>query len=182
MSAPPLPDADDATRRVLAARAERFARPAAESDDVAGRDAVVVRAGGQRAALDVGIVAEILPPAPATSLPGAGGLVGIRNLRGEALPLADLGNVLGTGSPSPPLDRFVVVLAAHEPLGLLVDGVDGIVTLADDDVRPPHADSVADSSPVVGVAPDALVVLDGQRILRHPGLTTSSDRDTQGVD
>lgn len=86
----------------------------------------------------ISAVREIRGWIPATPLPHAPPFVcGVVNLRGTVLPIIDLGARLGHG-PTEPTDRHAIIVAEAEDklVGLLVDGVNGILTVRDEDVHP----------------------------------------------
>lgn len=163
---------------VLAARAAALAQPLEAADRRADdRIAVLVSVSGQRVAIAADDVAEVLVPSPLTRLPGAGRLIGVRNVRGRLVPIALLADLLGVASSRPPSDAWTVVLAdADSPVGLLVDAAEGLISLHGDMITAP-ADH-QERSIVLGVTHDGVFVLDARRVLAHPDLEigTSSSR------
>jgi purine-binding chemotaxis protein CheW len=95
---------------------------------------VVFRAGGERFALPLEAVREVvLPQPPFARVPRSGPAVrGAMNLRGRVVPVVDLAALLGLAAP--PLgerDGQVLVLDGERPgLGLLVGLVLGVEALA----------------------------------------------------
>jgi purine-binding chemotaxis protein CheW len=91
-------------------------------------------------ALDVMRVREVIEAAPITRVPSAPADVrGVVNLRGRVVPLVDLG--LRFGGPEVTLtSRSCIVVvestAAEQVVGLLVDSVSRVVTLAPSQVEP----------------------------------------------
>jgi purine-binding chemotaxis protein CheW len=81
-------------------------------------------------ALPVDAVIEIAEAEPVAPVPGAGGhLLGVRNLRGEVLPVFSLARVLGRAGDGPQ-ERHVVIDYDGRRAGLVVDRVDDVGPLA----------------------------------------------------
>jgi len=119
---------------------------------------------GQRWGIDVGYVKEVVRLRQFTKVPNApGSIVGVFNLRGQIVPLIDLGVVLGLGSSE---RNYVVVIEADEELlGVVIGGVQGVVTVPKDSIEPPPPDT---SDKIRGVArvQDSLVsILDVEKIV-----------------
>jgi purine-binding chemotaxis protein CheW len=95
---------------------------------------VVFRAGGERFALPLAAVREVvLPVPPFARVPRSGAAVrGAMNLRGRVVPVVDLAALVGLGAPRlGDADGQVVVLESPRPaLGLHVAGVVGVEPLA----------------------------------------------------
>jgi purine-binding chemotaxis protein CheW len=90
-------------------------------------------------ALPVADVLEVAELGEVTAVPGAGAAVlGVRNLRGQVLPVVDLATVFEL----PPGDPGRIVIAEHGGLraGLAVDTVAGVEELPDasEEVDSPH--------------------------------------------
>jgi purine-binding chemotaxis protein CheW len=96
-------------------------------------DAIVVRLGAGRFAIDLASVAEVGRAPAVTRVPGLPAwLAGVANWRGRILPVLDLRPLLGADSAS--LDsrgRLVVLTDAGIAVGMLVDAVDGTTSVAD---------------------------------------------------
>lgn len=90
---------------------------------------VHVRLGSEHYALPVEDVLEVAGMGRLTPLPGAPPpFIGVRNLRGEVLPVVDLADLLGAPGAGPPAH---LVVAQSGPLraGLGVESVVGVVEL-----------------------------------------------------
>jgi purine-binding chemotaxis protein CheW len=112
-----------------------------ETKDVAKGEAlelVAFRIGEQEYCVDIMAVREIRGWTPATMLPHAPHFVqGVINLRGTVLPIVDLAARLGLGRAEPTARHVtIVVQIADQVVGLLVDAVSDILTLAAEEVRP----------------------------------------------
>jgi purine-binding chemotaxis protein CheW len=96
------------------------------------------RIGPQEFCVDIVSVREIRGWTPATALPHSPAYVrGVINLRGAVLPIVDLAARLGL----PPIEansRNVVIVAqiGRQIVGLLVDAVSEILTIAEEAIQP----------------------------------------------
>src|ERR1700722_8759163 len=99
---------------------------------------IAFRIGVQEFCIDIMSVREIRGWTPATALPHAPSYVrGVINLRGSVLPIVDLSERLGF----PPTETnarqvIIVVQIGHQIVGLLVDAVSDILSLAGDAIQP----------------------------------------------
>jgi purine-binding chemotaxis protein CheW len=160
-------------RALLETRARELARPlpqAARPGDLL--NVTVFSLAGERYAIETGLVREIVRFADFTPVPGAADfLVGVTNLRGEILPVIDLRRFFDL--PDRGLtDQSRVVVLGHQArdLGVLADVTYDIVDLRSDQVLDPPAAASIGRDYIRGVTRDALVVLDGDRLLRDPRL------------
>jgi purine-binding chemotaxis protein CheW len=96
---------------------------------------LVVEAGGQRFAWELAQVREIIPARAATRLPGAPpAVLGLLNLRGTVLTVADLARVLAL---EPAEGRSIVVIEDEgRALGVRVDQVRAVAHAADAVLEP----------------------------------------------
>jgi purine-binding chemotaxis protein CheW len=99
---------------------------------------------GERYAVDILDVREIIKYRPPTTVPMAPGYIqGVINLRGRVLPVVDLVTRLGRGSSRIGRNSAIVVLqrreggAAGQGVGIVVEAVNKVLHLADDDIQPP---------------------------------------------
>lgn len=108
--------------------------------------AVVFRVGDLICAAPAGIVREILPPLPATRIPGVAGAVeGLVNVRGALLTVVDAHRLLNRPRRDTDEGAIIVLDVAGKGYGLLVGEVKDFVEL------PPAA--VADRAQLPGVDP-----------------------------
>jgi purine-binding chemotaxis protein CheW len=128
---------------------------------------VRVRVGGEHYALPVAGVLEVAPMGEISRVPGAPRpVLGVRNLRGQVLPVVDLGAALGieaAGSRS--RSRILVTESGFRRAGLAVDSVLGVAEL-------PEATTAADSGCLAGavlVDGDLVGVVDVDATLRVAG-------------
>jgi purine-binding chemotaxis protein CheW len=99
---------------------------------------VAFRIGEQEYCVDIMAVREIRGWTPATTLPHSPSFVqGVINLRGTVLPIVDLAARLGLGRAEPTARHVtIVVQIGDQVVGLLVDAVSDILTVAAGEIRP----------------------------------------------
>ncbi len=99
---------------------------------------VAFRIGEQEYCVDIMAVREIRGWTQATTLPHAPSFVqGVINLRGTVLPIVDLAARLGLGRAEPTARHVTIVAQVQDQVvGLLVDAVSDILTVAAEEVRP----------------------------------------------
>ena len=169
----------DRAREILAERARELARVPAEPD-LAGESIEVLcfLLAKERYALEVRYVHEVFRLSALTPLPRAPDfLLGITNLRGEIHPLIDLRRLFGVPVYGlTDLSRVVLIGAAHPELGILADEARAVVTLREPELRePPETVAGIGREFLRGVTEDALIVLDGERLLRNEQLTINQE-------
>jgi purine-binding chemotaxis protein CheW len=87
-------------------------------------EALAFRVGGERLALDLGDVREVLRPRLLTRVPhGPASLLGLANLRGAVMPVLSLAVLLGQEAAAPGAASRILVVDKVSPVGLLVDEV-----------------------------------------------------------
>ncbi|MBV8080522.1 MAG: chemotaxis protein CheW [Actinobacteria bacterium] len=102
-----------------------------------------IRVGGERYAVPVENVREIADFGLVAALPGAGpAVLGVRNLRGQVLPVFDLAAVLGVERADGPL-RILVAEDGGRRAGLAVDDVTDVGEESDGATRLAAADLFA---------------------------------------
>ena len=108
------------------------------SGDANTRELIAFRVGRQEFCINVMAVREIRGWTAATALPRAPHYVrGGINLRGAVLPIVELAVRLGLPSNEPSARNvIIVVLIAHQQIGLLVDAVSDILTASDASIQP----------------------------------------------
>ena len=137
---------------------------------------VLFRAGGERFALPLEAVDEVVPPAPPFAhVPRtAPPVLGAMSLRGRVVAVVELGPMLGLrAAPLPPGAGQVLVLdRERRALGFLVDGVLGVEAV---DPPGPGGEGLAvkglsavRGAPVAVLDPDALAAA-VQRLFRGQG-------------
>jgi purine-binding chemotaxis protein CheW len=111
---------------------------------------VVAHVGGEQYGVPVEDVLEVADAGDIVPVPGSGAaLLGVRNLRGQVLPVVDLAAVLGLPRTAMP-GRVVVVADGGRAAGLGVDSVKGVESLPEgrEEADSPHltAAAVVDSA------------------------------------
>jgi purine-binding chemotaxis protein CheW len=149
--------------------------PNQTEETAARREIVSFRVRGQDFCIDIGHVREIRGWSPTTLLPHAPDFVtGVMNLRGNVIPVMDLSQRLGLGRTEP-TERHVIVITnfGRGTVGLLVEAVSDIMTLAAEDMKQtPELAGTAATGFVEGVftAEDCLIrALDLSRVLPNAG-------------
>jgi purine-binding chemotaxis protein CheW len=103
--------------------------------------------GGEFFAIDLRHVREVFELESITPVPGMpASLVGVANLRGTVVPLADLRPSLGVPASATP-KYAVVVRQGTQQVGILIDEVPEIRTIHPDDMLAASTRGVTDSRP-----------------------------------
>jgi purine-binding chemotaxis protein CheW len=142
------------------------------------RQYITFLATGQEYAADIMTIREIRGWTDTTTLPHVPDYVrGIINLRGMVLPVIDLKARLGLGQTVvSPKHVIIVINSGERTVGLLVDAVSDILTVAKSDIQAvPDVMQESQSDYVEGIA-----VLDGRMVtlLGMNKLTASFNLDT----
>ncbi|MGH8888807.1 MAG: chemotaxis protein CheW [Acidothermaceae bacterium] len=100
---------------------------------------VMLRLGGSRYAVGMSAVAEVGRLPKLTRVPGTPGwLAGVANWRGRILAVLDLRPLLDAPiTPTGSLGRLVVLTENTVTVGLLTEGVQGVVGCDSDQIEPP---------------------------------------------
>ena len=110
----------------------------AKTDASNMRELISFRIGDQEFCVDIMSVREIRGWTPATALPHSPGFVrGVINLRGAVLPIVDLAARFGLPETHPSARPVIIVAqVGSQVVGLLVDAVSDILTMAQDAIQP----------------------------------------------
>lgn len=111
--------------------------------------------GDEHYALDIMSVKEIRGYEAVTRIANAPAFIkGVINLRGEIVPIVDLRIKFNVGEPRYDEFTIVIVIQIHDRLvGIVVDGVSDVVSLSEQERRPPPEFGVGfDSRFLVGLA------------------------------
>jgi len=109
----------------------------------------LVALGDETFAIDLRQVREVFEPESITPVPGVPpALVGVTNLRGTIIPLADVRVALGVSSSVMPKYAVVIRYGTHQ-IGILVDDVPEIRTIQLDDLVAPLAHAAAERRPMI---------------------------------
>ena len=110
-----------------------------EATEPEHQELLAYRVGDEEYAVDIMSVREIRGWTPATPLPHAPHFVtGVINLRGAVLPIVDLSARLGFSEIEPNTRSVTIVMQfGEQAIGVLVDAVSDIFTVARADIQPP---------------------------------------------
>lgn len=173
-----VPQAAARASFILAQRARALARPIhTEEAEASLVPLLLFELGGVAHAVEARFVREVLRRPPLSGVPMAPpALIGVANVRGEIVVVADVSLILGLGRPEVP-GPVIVLEGAGPSLGLLVDAVHDFVEVPSGSIAPrPQHDRRTDSSGeslLLGVTPEASV-LSGTALLSDPRFSTTT--------
>ena len=131
-----------------------------------------LRCGPQAYALELLKVQEVVLPVPLLPLRGTpSAMLGIMNLRGQVVPVMDLGIHLGTGPARDDANTRIVVLEEDgETMGLRVSAVEDVANLTDSQIEPPDTARICQISNdlfrgVARVTAQPMILLDATQLL-----------------
>ena len=131
-----------------------------------------LRCGTQAYALELLKVQEVVLPVPLLPLRGtAPAMLGIMNLRGQVVPVMDLGIHLGAVTAEDDAQTRIVVLEENgETLGLRVSAVEDVANLTDSQIEPPDTACICQISNelfrgVARISQRPMILLDATRLL-----------------
>lgn len=110
--------------------------------------------GGQCFSIEISQVREIRRWGPFTSVPHSPtGVLGVMNLRGSVIPIYDLAARLGLDpTPENPRNVIVVVMFGDQTLGLLVESVSEIKSVASEAIQvTPDMRADSGQTPIAGL-------------------------------
>lgn len=132
-----------------------------------------LRCGAQVYALELLKVQEVVLPVPLLGLRGtAASMLGIMNLRGQVVPVIDLGLHLGFAPIVEDSQTRIVVLEENgETMGLRVSAVEDVANLTDSQIEPPDTARICQISNslfrgVARVGPQPMILLDASQLLQ----------------
>jgi purine-binding chemotaxis protein CheW len=155
-------------RRVLEERASALARPAVPPFTGDTLELITFALANEAYAVESRFVQAVLRLAELAPLPGAEPpAFGLTAWRGNLLTILDLRPVLGlpVGALND-LCRLIVLGEDRPAFGILADAVRELVTLPASEIREPPEGMPAKREYLRGVTVDALLVLDGEQLLR----------------
>ncbi|MEE7560512.1 chemotaxis protein CheW, partial [Xanthomonas sp. Kuri4-2] len=131
-----------------------------------------LRCGQQTYALELLKVQEVVLPVPLLPLRGTPpSMLGIMNLRGQVVPVLDLGLHLGASAVGSDMQTRVVVLEENgETMGLRVSAVEDVTSLTDQQIEPPDNARLCRISNhlfrgVARLAQQPMILLDASQLL-----------------
>lgn len=122
----------------------------------ASRQLITCTLGAAEYGIEIMAVQEIKGWSSTTAIPQAPAWIrGVINLRGVIVPILDLRARFGMAPTEPTAMHVVVIVqAAGRTLGILVDAVSDIISVAPDDIRPvPQMSSSAEEKLLSGLVP-----------------------------
>lgn len=156
---------------ILEERARVLARPLAHDSEVVDLVLFGFTVAGKSYAVEAGHVREVLAQANVSRLPWAvATIAGVMNVHGEIVSVADTGLVLGVGETDA-RGPVVILDGGGRVLGLRVDSVDSVTTIAANTLVVPEGDAARVAGDLVlGLTPSA-VVLDARALYADPRVT-----------
>ncbi len=152
--------------RRLQAIAQQAAQP--EEEATAGQTALTFILAGERYALPLEEVREVIRIGHITPLPGLPpAVLGATGLRGNVLPVIGTARLMGLeASPATAESRLVVVEQAGQTFALLADQVEDITVLPSSALHPPaEAEGRTFVRAIAGEGPETVRLLDLARLL-----------------
>jgi purine-binding chemotaxis protein CheW len=179
----PHEPAGEQARATLDQRARALAQPLSDRTEVGdGLKLVVFSLGTERYAIEARYVREAVRVNEVAPIPGAADLfLGLVNLRGDILPIADLRRLFGIGHTTPEEASWVLILGeAFADLGAAVTEFHETVELpapsllTSTDFAPGQPSDLR-----LGVTETALIVIDGAALLKDRRLFVAPDRQAR---
>jgi chemotaxis signal transduction protein len=153
---------------LLKERSVRLAKRPADRAAAATLSRVLVfGAGGERFGLALANASEICPITRMAALPGAAAaIVGIVNWRGEFVFVCDAARLVGAQATTDSAARHAIILRGSVPrTALAVDSLDGIASVDLARLQPVEPLGLTRRDLFKGMSEDAVLVLDGERLL-----------------
>lgn len=165
----------EAAKELLARRARELEQPP-RREPLSGElsNIIAFTLGAERYGIEMEWIREVVRLTDLAPVPGAPAFVaGVINYRGEIVAVVDLRALFGIASPGLiDLLRVIVVGNKNPEFGVLASRVLQVAAVQTEDLSRQPLDFVAGigADLVKGVTRDALVVLDGQKLLTDPRL------------
>lgn len=162
-------------RAILEERAARLARAfdAPTQQQRERRQLIAFSRGGRRYAVDLDHVAEVKPISGWTPVPGVPSYyLGVIQLRGEIVVLADLLRLFGEDGGEPSPEPLALVMSAHDiMMAVLADSIDDVHDLEPERVHPPLATfSKTRGRYISGLVTDGPAIIDAEKLLNDERL------------
>jgi len=134
-----------------------------------------LRCGEQTYAIELLKIREVVLPAPLLALRGAAPcLAGVMNLRGQVVPVVDLGLQLGDAAVAETASTRIIVLDdSGDVLGLRVSAVEDVVLIGDAQIEGTHTSRLAPVGDhrirgIARLAGAMMLLLDAKRLMAIP--------------
>ncbi|WP_052772731.1 chemotaxis protein CheW [Luteimonas sp. FCS-9] len=174
VASPALPAAPTPRLAAVPARPDAGPTPQRRSSERNARW-LRLRCGGQVYGLELLKIREVVLPAPLLPVRGASPcLAGLMNLRGQGVPVVDLGLQLGDAAVEDTPSTRIVVLEEHgDTLGLRVSTVEDVAVVSDTQIEGAHTSRLAPVGDhrIRGIARlggAVMLLLDASRLLSMP--------------
>jgi chemotaxis signal transduction protein len=162
---------------IFAQRADALARAALQHQHKRASTHLGCKLGTISLLLPLAHVLRIMSAQRTARVPGAPSLLGqLMHVDGKLVAIADLRAELDL--PSAPFEKRIVVLLGEGPrrLALAVDGLSGLVSLAEGSISPATTHAGVGADFVAGLSPDLALVIDTHRLIH--GLKAAADPST----
>lgn len=180
-----LQPSPERARRILNERAVNLARPSVDPHSVRKTSIIITFAlDGDRYGLEARCVREVRRFGEFTPLPVVPDfLVGVINLRGEILPLIDIRRFLELPSKGPAAPSHIIICGdTRAEFGIVADTMHDVSPVAIDElVANPISQNERSRDCVLGITPNATVVLNGFALLTDRRLFVGETTDTTTV-
>ncbi|WP_393999883.1 chemotaxis protein CheW [Luteimonas sp. WGS1318] len=134
-----------------------------------------LRCGTQAYAIELLKIREVVLPAPLLAMRGAAPcLAGVMNLRGQVVPVVDLGLQLGDVPVAESVSTRIIVLEDNgDVLGLRVSSVEDVVLIGDAQIEGTHTSRLAPVGDhrirgIARIAGTVMLLLDANRLMGLP--------------
>jgi len=170
---PAAPD-PETTRKILEGRARTLARERRIEAEPEGRlEVLEFVLANERYGLETSYLREVYPLKELTPLPCTPPFIlGIINVRGQILAVTDLKRFFNLPDKGlSDLNKVIILRRGRLEVGILADAVSGVRPVSISEVQAPLP-TLEGISPdyLKGVTPEALVILDAEKILADPRL------------
>jgi purine-binding chemotaxis protein CheW len=180
-----LQPSPERARQILNERAVNLARQSLDPHSVRKTSIVITFAlDGDRYGLEARCVREVRRFSEFTPLPAVPDfLVGVINLRGEILPLIDIRRFLELPSKGPAAPSHIIICGdARAEFGIVADTMHDVSPVAIDElVANPISHGERSRDCVLGITPNATIVLNGFALLMDRRLFVGETTDTTTV-
>jgi purine-binding chemotaxis protein CheW len=164
------PDAETVAR-ILRTRAQALARKPVAEQKADGLEIVEFLLAHERYGIETTLVREIFPLTSLTPLPCTPPFVaGIVNLRGEIVPVLEIGKFFDLPDRGlSDLNRVILLQSGAMRFGVLADAVSGVRRVPVRDIQPPLPTLTGIRGQYLkGVSSDRTIILDAEKLLADP--------------
>ena len=131
-------------------------------------------------AIPITVVREIINLPGITKIPQSPPyLKGITNLRGSVIPVVNLKQLMNIAASGEEEKKVIVIASGSITFGILVDGISGVVSLAEDTIESPEAISHGQNERVEGIAKQdgrLILILNARKLIPLEDMALLEDR------